>query len=132
MAQVEVPFDVPEEQIPPEGTYDLRIVMKEFGRNKDDTRDQHTVIIQIEDEADYVPIYHYLTWPSEEDWDNEPEKARNAIRRIKRFCAVFGIEFDDKGIEDDDLDGATGRCLVKLREYEGEDRPSLQLPRLKS
>ena len=53
MAQIAAPFDTPEEQIPEEGTYDLRIVMKELGRNKEDTRDQHTVVIRIEDEIEY-------------------------------------------------------------------------------
>jgi len=133
MAQIEVPFDdAPEEEIPKEGTYDLRVMMKEVGTSKSSGRPQITVMLKIEGDVDYVPIYHYLTFPTMEDFDEEPQKARNAVRRVARFCTVFGIEMGPQGFDDEALDGATGRCLVRLEEYEGEDRPKLQLPRIKS
>lgn len=125
--------DAPEEQLPPEGAYDLRIVHKATGTNKAETRKQVKVLVRIEADEDYQPINHYLTFPNDEDWQDRPDTAKLMLRGINRFLEVFNVPNQANGFNDDDLDGATGKCLVTHRAPEdagGDVYPELRLPRM--
>ncbi len=106
--------DAVEPTTPPEGNYDLRIVTKEAGRNKAGTRDQVRCYIVIEGDDDYMGINHWLTIPSEEDWQEEPDKAKRMELANRRFLTMFGVQYTAEGFDDDDLPGATAHGLVKL------------------
>jgi hypothetical protein len=150
MGFIEAPFgDTPEEVRAPEGMYDLRIFNKETGlkskpsEHSEGGRDMVRCDIAIEDNSgtDYAPMSHWLVFPLGDpragtgDWEqnaNGQVPAKQMIRGIKRFLAVFGIEFGATGFEEEDLDGAVGRCLI--RQQTGDDDEiynRLRLPRLK-
>lgn len=129
---------LPEEQVAPEGEYDLIIRSVTFGRTKADDRNLITIGMAIEAVDDYQMFSEYLTLPSKEDEgdkDNSPYKM--FIRNMKRFLAVFGVDMADtfpsgeqESFDKEALMGETGHCLVTQSEYEGRVRNTLRLPRL--
>ena len=128
-----------EEVAPPESMYDLRIASKKVGRNAADTRDQVHLYIVIEghEEEDYMGINHWLTFPNEEDLLEFKEKAKIMLRSTNRFLTVFGVNYGADGFDEEDLDGATGSCMVyleKRKDADGnemdEEQPRLRLPRM--
>ena len=130
--------DAPEEDVAPEGEYDLRIFSVEKRRSEGNpsegkpARDMLQVAIAIEAPKDYVPINHFLVFPVEEDWEeNGGRVAKMMLRGHRRFCHVFGVEVTDTGFDAEDLEGAMGRCFVTVEEYKGEDVNRLRLPRVK-
>lgn len=130
MSRIEVPFaDVPEETLAPEGNYDLRIVGKESGLTKKGDRSMITCLIRIEG-GPYSAMRHWLVFPNEHDEQNTRDLM---VRNIRRFLAIFNVKWDGTSFDDDDLDGATGRCLVSLRKNEetGTEYNELRLPRVR-
>lgn len=141
MGFMEAPLaDAPEEKLPPEGTYDLRIASKKVGMNKAETRKQISCFIVIEGaEEDYMGINHYLTFPNEDDWREEKDKAKRMLRGVNRFLHMFSVPNTPNGFDPDDLDGATARGRVGHRVGKDEDGnetsdifPTLVLPRIDS
>lgn len=121
--------DVQEPQVVPEGEYDLRIVKKEDGESKKGNP-MTTVMIRIEDAAVRNPaiVMHYLVHPTP---DTPPDQREMRNLEFKRFLTVFGVAYDERGFDTDDLVGATCRC--SLIQEEGDDRVirnRLKLPRL--
>lgn len=134
MPLIEAAFaDAPEQTLPEEALYDLRIANIERGLvSQKGGRPMIRCDIQIEGDQDYMPIFHYLVFPTKEDWAERRDTAKILLRNMKRFLTVFGIEFGPSGFDDDDLPGATGICLVKLEEGDdGEMRPRIALPRMR-
>lgn len=131
MANIKAAFnEAPEEQLAPEANYDLRIVNKEWGTSKSG-RQMLTVLIRAEG-GNYAPFYHWLVFPSQEDWQEDSEKAKRMLRGIRRFLAVFNIKETADGFDDDDIDGATGRCILTVeRDDTGNEHNRLRLPRLR-
>jgi|TARA_Y100000310_G_scaffold345664_1_gene467914 hypothetical protein len=131
MPFIEVPGmgDDYEDEVVPEANYDLRITQATDGRNKADTSDQIQAIIAIENSDVENPgaIFHYLTFPNEDDDDNQ---RRGKMRNITRFLKVFDIPFEKNGVNSDDMAGSTGNCLVVLGEYEGTPKNELRLPKV--
>lgn len=122
--------DVSEDKPVPEGEYELTIQSWKEERSKAGNK-MLTVIIKIND-ADAPGasnIFHRLVLPNEE---TDREKARMMLLNLKRFLHVFGIPNDRGGFDPEDFNGATGRCLVGQREYEGQVSNELRLPRLRS
>jgi hypothetical protein len=136
--------DAKEANAVPEGEYDLRVVKSERKEFKSG-REGYALQIAIED-RDFPNaglIFHNLMLTKDDDKDT----TRNMILLgQRRFFECFGIAYEDDGFDDDDLEGATGRCLVtkvnaqkedpknpgKYIDIPGEFRNELQLPRLKS
>ena len=133
--------DAPEETLPPEGEYDLRIVGKEERPTKGSSepykpvRRMIVVSMRIEAAEDYQGVQHFLVFPNKDEWDRDDEdaynKAKMMLRNIRRFLRVFGINETD--FNPDDLDGATGRGTIRheYNENDGENYPRLRLPRAK-
>jgi hypothetical protein len=140
MGFIEAPMDEGgEEVLAPEGQYDLRIASYEKGlKSQGAGRSMIRVyiIIESDDDQDYMGINHYLVFPTKEDKEEDPAKFRRMMRNINRFLTVFNIPYDNRGFSDEDLDGSTGRCLVGQREGQkdgqptGEMYPELRLPRM--
>lgn len=118
-----------EDEVVPEGNYDLRITDATDGRNKADTSDQIRVILQVENSEVANPgsIFHYLTFPNEGDDDDQ---RRGKMRNITRFLKIFSIPFEKNGVNSEDMNGATGNCLVVMDEYEGTPNNKLRLPKV--
>lgn len=122
--------DAKEPEAAPEGEYDLRIVKSEDGESKKGNA-MTTVFIRIEDAAipNAAPIRHWLTYP---DSQTPADQRQMRLLDIKRFLTVFGIPFEAKGFNTDDLAGATGRCYIYQEEGDdGNVYNRLRLPRLK-
>jgi hypothetical protein len=136
--------DAKEAQAVPEGEYDLRVVKKEV---KEFKSGRQGIAVQIAIEDPNFPnaglIFHNIMFTKGDDND----VTRNMmLLGQRRFLECFGIPYEDDGFDDDDLEGATGRCLVtkvnaqkedsrnpgKYIDIPGEFRNELQLPRLKS
>lgn len=118
-----------------EGMYDLRIRNKELkqSRGGDDKPQRPMIecIIEVEGEGDCEPIWHYLVFPIDEDWEQREETAKILLRNARAFLRAFGVEETEDGFYDDDLDGATARLPVKLEKGgDGVERPRLVLPRV--
>lgn len=132
MGFIETAFDeAPELETPSAGEKNLTIVSVERGRKSKSGGQQIGCAIRVEDEPDTELIYHYLTFPTQQDWEDRPEAAKTMTRMNKRFLAVFGVDYGPKGFDDEELDGATGRCTVVHEMYEGEPRARLRLPKVK-
>jgi hypothetical protein len=131
MGFIEAAFeDAPAELLAPENNYDLRVVNKEWKTSKSNRR-MLQVLTAVEAPEDYSPINSWLVFPNKEDWDEDPDKAKLMLRNVQAFLQVFGIEMEAKGFNDDELDGATGNCLVIQEENEGEIYSRIRTPRLK-
>jgi hypothetical protein len=118
-----------EDEVVPEGNYDLRITDATDGRNKADTSDQIRVILSVENSEVSNPgaVFHYLTFPNEGDDD---EQRRGKMRNITRFLKIFSVPFEKNGVNSEDIVGATGNCLVVMDEFEGIPNNKLRLPRV--
>lgn len=119
---------VKEPEAAPEGEYDLRIIKANRKESKSGNM-MTEVVISVEDEKGVAPIYHYLIDVTK---DTPAQQADMRRLELKRFMQVFGIKHADDGYDDEDLPGATGRCM--LTQEEGDDgivRNRLRLPRLK-
>lgn len=123
--------DVSEPETVPEGEYELRIVKKEDTESKKG-KPMTKVYIRIEDAPvrNAGVIVHYLLPP---DADTPPEQREMRLLEIKRFVTLFGVAYDERGFDTDDLVGATARGPLVLEE--GDDkviRNRLKLPRLRT
>lgn len=136
MGKINVPFgDVSEEKVAPEGTYDLRVIRKEWVTSRNSGRPMLSAYIAIEsdDGEAYTPFGHWCVLPTDEDWQEDRRKAEMFVRNLRRFLSVFGVEWTPDGFDDEELDGATGRCLVTIEEDdEGVLRNRLRLPRVQA
>jgi hypothetical protein len=128
---------VPEEQVAPEGEYDLRIAACDVQRTKADDRDMFAVRVDVEATEDYTPIFVYLVIPNDNDWEDEGGRLANMfVRSLKRFfVGVFGLElealFPNDEPDGEEAVGATGTALVTQRMYEGNPQNEIRTPRLK-
>lgn len=127
--------DVPEESaVPGNAEYDLTIISSD-GPKKSKKSDRQIINLGLRvDDANYPNaklVNHTIVFPTEEDYEEEPDKARMMLRSMKRFLHCFGIEWTDEGFNGEDLEGATGRCVLVQDEYEGEINNKLRLPRMR-
>lgn len=114
-----------EQDLVPEAEYDLRITQHEVKENSKGTGDNIMCVIEIENPPEGVahpaPIFHYITLVNPSD---DAKSKDFKLRMMRRFLEVFSIPFEANGFNDDDLDGATGRCLVTQQEIKRDDKPS--------
>jgi hypothetical protein len=144
MSEYEVPWgDAPEEELPPEGEHDLRIVGHEEKSTKGNPdpdnykpiRRMVQVNIRVEGPEDYQGVQHFLTFPNKDEWETDDQEElrtpKMMLRSVRRFLRLFGI--DETTFQPDDLDGATGRGTIRheYNEDDGETYPRLRLPRAK-
>lgn len=103
----------------PEGQYDLRVAKSERKEFKGG-REGYTLTVVVED-SDFpnaAPIFHNLLMVKEDDKDT----TRNMmVLGQRRFFECFGIAYEDDGFDDDDLEGATGRCQVTVKNRQKDD-----------
>ena len=122
----------------PEGLYNLRIIKAEEKVSKNSSADMIQCILEIEGVEGASNIFHYLVMPIgskqsaergvEEDDSN---KVRNKMRSLTRFLTLFGIKYEKKGFNTEDLIGASANNVVVIQETpEGWDSPqnSIKLP----
>lgn len=122
--------DAHEQQVVPEGEYQLSIVKAEDGESKKGN-EMTTVYIKVENSPIPNPslIRHWITYP---DPDTPAEQRNLRLVDIKRFLTVFGVAHEGGGFNSDDLVGATGQCLVIQEEGDdGNNYNRLRLPRLR-
>lgn len=124
--------DAPEEGIVEEGRYDLRIVGKDVKETKKGNRKLLQCTISVEGIPDVAPIMQFLTFPNEADWRNEPDMAKNFIRRVKRFCSLFNVTWQADGFDPSQLDGATAEdVLVSIEKGDDDiERNVIKPPRI--
>ena len=127
--------EVPEESaVPGDKEYDVAIIAVGEAYVKEETgRTVLPLTIQIED-PDYPDaklVGHWLTFPTEDDKENEPRKFAMLARGINRFNALFGVTPAEDGINTEDYEGAKGRCVLTTEEYNGELNNKLRLPRIR-
>jgi hypothetical protein len=113
----------------PEGEYTVRVDNIEEKTAKDGKSPQVMCMIKVEDSdyTDAATIFHYLTFPSESD---DADKRRTKMRMNTRFLIKFGVPFEKKGFNAEDIIGCTATVLLKQEEYEGAIKNSIQLPAL--
>ena len=111
----------------PEGEYDVRVDSIKQQLAKDEKSQQVLCMIKVEhqDYPDAATIFHYLTFPNAEDDD---EKRRTKMRMNGRFLNKFGVAYEKKGLNPDDIVGCTATCLLKQGEFEGTIRNEISLP----
>lgn len=121
--------DTKEPEAAPEGEYDLRIVRAERKESKKGKM-MTEVLIRIEDaDVNAPPLRQYLIDVTP---DMPEDQQRMRKLELKRFLQCFGIKLVDGGYDEEDLAGATGRCMV-IQEENGEYglQNRLRLPRLR-
>src|SRR5262245_407603 len=132
MPFIKIPLDdAAEQEVVPEGDYELQIVKAEDGESKKGNQ-MTTVYIRILDAKVPNPaiLRHWLTYP---DMETPADQRNLRLVDIKRFLTVFNIPMNEEGFDSDDLIGATGRCFVyQETSEENEDQVfnRLRLPRL--
>lgn len=137
MPLIEANFDQDYEDKPvPEGRYDLRIEQATDQRSKKGA-DQVMCMIRIDGEEGAAPIFHYLTMPvgrkQAENRGIEPDddnQTRNKMRFVTRFLHLFGIPYDKKGFNTEDLAGATAKEVALTLEVSDDqtERNVIKLP----
>lgn len=123
---------IEEEQVVPEGAYDLRIKGAELKDTKDGSRKMIEVMLDIED-PDYPnaeTVFHYLVFPNEEDMEDE-KKGLRMLRGVKRFCHLFKIPVQGDELQVEDFVGSRARANLVQEEYEGRVSNKLRVPRIK-
>jgi len=126
--------DAPEEGLCEEGRYDLRIINKDLKDSKSGARKVLHLTIMVEGVPDVAPMMHFLVFPNKDDWDDNPEMAKNFIRRTKRFCELFGVSWQADGFEASALDGATAESVLVKQEVgdDNTERNVLVVPRIEA
>src|SRR5882724_623822 len=117
MPFIKVPMSEAKEQdVVPEGEYDLRIVEVDAEKESKSGKPMIGVIIAIEssDHPNASPIFEYLNLPHEDD---SAKASAFKLLQIARFCHAFEIPFEDNGFDTDDIMGATGNMLVVQDTY---------------
>lgn len=118
-----------EDKAVPEGEYTVRIDNVEEKTAKDGKSPQLMVMLKIEGEGGKgaATIFHYLTFPSPDDDD---DKRRTKMRMNGRFLRKFGVAFEKKGFNSEDMIGCSATVLLKQEEYEGAIKNSINLPQV--
>lgn len=136
MPLVNVPFNQAAEQEPvPEGTYDLRVQRFERRTSKAGN-DMYSAMLVIEDPnyPNAAPVNEFFILPKPCDPGDSEQTRKNAtnLRKLWRFLEAFGISYEQTGFNDEEVEGATGRCLLGQQEdtESGEIRNTLRLPRV--
>lgn len=122
--------DVAEPEVVAEGEYDLRIVKSEDKESRAGNP-MTEIFIRIEDAGSKNPalVAHYLNHVTPE---TPKDQQQMRLLETKRFLQVFGVAHTPEGFDTDDLQGATGRCLLIQEEgKDGVTRNRMKLPRLK-
>lgn len=99
-----------EQEIVPDGEYDLEVYQCREQRNKADTHNMYVFVINIKGAPVDVPepVYDYFTLPNAAD---DEDRQKMLIRRLKRVLECLGINFS-KGFSPEMAQGATGRARV--------------------
>lgn len=111
MPFIELDLDSAQEaSVVPEGEYDVRCARFEATTSKKGNA-MYRAMILVEDPeySNALPINHFLVLPSADD---DQDVVNMKLRNIKRFLACFGVAFEGSGFNDEDVEGATGRCFV--------------------
>lgn len=123
-----------EDELVPEGEYDLTIRTCDVQKGKKNPDRNVIRALMSIDDADVTnaaPVMEFLACPTADD---EPQTRRILARKIRRFCHLFGIAYENGGFDTDDAAGATGRCLVRQSEPdedgEYDSRHELVMPRV--
>ena len=101
--------DAGEPEIVPEGAYDLRVAKFNGEARTAEDKPKLYALIVIEDgeHPDAAPIHLNMTVP-----DNDHPHKKFLITQIARFCQAFGIEYEDGGFNDEDVEGATANLFL--------------------
>jgi hypothetical protein len=116
--------DAKEDELVPEGGYELRIAdVQDKDSKKGDAMLQ--IMIEVTNPPAQIqapaPIFHYVSLPNEKD---DAKTTQYKLKMIRRLLSVFNVPFEDNGFNSDDLNGATGTCLVIQQEIMRDDKPT--------
>lgn len=115
IADAELPKALPAER------YDLRISQATFNeKSKSSGKPNIEVEIEFLANPSAKAIYHYIVFP-----DGENSK-KDATKRgmTKAFVELFGIEFDEAGLDTDDFAGKTADNVPVSYEKDDQGRES--------
>lgn len=124
--------DLEDKTVSKEGEYELRILKGEYKATKagDNNMVIATLAVDGPDGEGLAPFNHYMVVPNGGEYD------RMRKRDLKRFLAVFGVDFANGWDPEEDaahLAGQTGKCMIKLEKGDdGNLYPRLRLPKLES
>jgi len=113
---------VEEQQIAPEGEYDLVITNAQAtDDNGNQLKSQRTgrplirVNIAFEGHDEYLPIRHTVALPDRNLDDDE--KYQTMLRMFKRFLHLFDVPVGKEGVDVEDMIGATAKARVGIDTY---------------
>ena len=113
----------------PEGEYLVKVDAIEEKTAKDGVSAQVMVMLKVDDSdyPDSATIFHYLTFPSDQD---DVDKRRTKMRMNTRFLKKFRVKFEKNGFNAEDIVGASATLGLKQEEYEGAMKNVLVLPQI--
>jgi len=123
--------EAPTPGMAPEARYPLRIVNVKEGRTNADDRDKLAVIIEIEG-GDWEPVFETFVLPNENDWSEDDGKlAKLFIGKLKSMMYLFGVSWQDDGIDADSLLGAIAESAMLTTQTgdDGVERNKIMYPR---
>lgn len=116
--------DVPDLKAIDAGEYELTVTSAKKDKSKSGN-DMLSIVFRVNDVPNTLPIFHYMTLPSEDD---DPEIRNSKLRRIKAFYQAFGVDVSSPVDVEEDLPGLTGFALLRFEEAtdEFEERNSVK------
>jgi len=111
MPFIEIPLgDAGEPAIVPEGTYGLRVAKFDSNATTTDGGPKYYALIAIEDgeHPDAAPIHLNMAVPAAD----HPQR-KFMITQIRKFLQGFGVEHEDLGFNDEDVEGATAELYLR-------------------
>lgn len=110
--------NVPDLEAVAEGEYELRIMDAGDHVSKTSGQNMIRLVLEIQGEPNAETVYHYLTLPQPDD---DEKRANAKKRRLKEFCAAFGI---DQNSDYADWIGLTAWTLVgtEVDDRDGRNR----------
>lgn len=105
----------------PQDRYDLRCVKATYNeRSKSSGRPNVELQCEILGQPAASTLYHYITFPT-----NEDARKDNGIRaNTKRICELFGVDFDLDGFDSEDFQGKEAHNVLLTVETDDKGRSS--------
>jgi len=131
MPFIEIPLgDSGEDELVPEGTYDLRVAKFDSTKTTTEGNPKLYAMIVIEDSEhpDAAPIHLNMAIP-----DKDHQYRKLMLTSISRFFQGFGIDYEDGGFNDEDIEGATASLFVaQVEDFRDSDNMvnEVRFPRL--
>lgn len=93
----------------PEDSYNCTIVKMEYTDTGKNQSPRISVLLEAMDQPHAKLVYHTLWLPQPDD---DEKRSNQALFRIREFCEVFGIPFDENGFDTDNVAGLTAPVFL--------------------